>query len=325
MVKFAKDGSTVTTAAVRLARAFTGRDLVATCADDPFISYNDWFIGTTTMCAGIPQATNRLVQSFRYNDIDSVERLIREFPNDIACLIFEFERAQPPWDGFLQRVRELCTQHGALMIADEMITGFRWPLGGAQKYHGVEADLATFGKALANGFAVSALSGRREIVELGGLHPGKERVFLLSTTHGAETHALAAAIATMEVYEREDVVGHLDRQGRRLTAGAREAAAAMGVSAYFDVIGRPCNLVYATRDQSGAPSQAFRALFLQELIRNGVLAPSFVVSYSHGDDEIDRTIDAVGRALRVYRLALEGGVERYLVGPPVRPVFARTV
>lgn len=324
MVKFAKDGSTVTTAAVRLARAFTGRDLVAICADDPFISYNDWFIGTTAMRAGIPQATNRLVLTFRYNDIGSVERLFDEFPNDIACLIFEFERAQPPRDGFLQRVRELCTRHGALMIADEMITGFRWPLGGAQKYHGVRADLATFGKALANGFSVSALAGRREIMELGGLHPGKERVFLLSTTHGAETHALAAAIATIEVYEREDVVGHLDRQGRRLMAGAREAAAAAGVSAYFDVIGRPCNLVYATRDQSGAPSQAFRALFLQELIRNGVLAPSFVVSYSHGDDDIDRTIDAIGRALRVYRLALEGGIDHYLVGPPVRPVFTRT-
>ncbi len=323
MVKFAKDGSTVTTAAVRLARAFTGRDLVATCADDPFISYNDWFIGTTTMRAGIPQVTNRLVLSFRYNDLGSVERLFHEFPRDIACLIFEFERTQPPQEGFLQGVRDLCSRHGTLLIADEMITGFRWPLGGAQKCHGVRADLATFGKGLANGFSVSALAGRREIMELGGLHHDEKRVFLLSTTHGAETHALAAAMATMQVYEQEDVIGHLDRQGRRLQAGARQAAEAIGVAEHFAVVGKPCNLVYVTRDQGGTPSQAFRALFLQELIRNGVLAPSFVVSYSHTDEDIDRTIDAIASALRVYRLALEHGIDRYLVGPPVRPVFAR--
>jgi glutamate-1-semialdehyde 2,1-aminomutase len=202
-----------------------------------------------------------------------------------------------------------------------MITGFRWHVGGAQKVHGVRPDLSTFGKAMANGFSVSALAGRREIMELGGIHHDRERVFLLSTTHGAETHSLAAAIATIRTYRKHDVVGHLHRQGERLAAGARQVARVHGVERHFEVAGPPCNLIYVTRDADGAPSQAFRALFLQELARNGVLAPSFVISFSHNDDVVDRTVDAIDAALRCYRRALEDGVDVYLVGRPVKPVF----
>lgn len=321
MVKFAKDGSTVNTAAVRLARAFTGRDLVAICETDPFLSYNDWFIGTTAMRAGIPQVNQRLVASFRYNDLDSVRRLFQEHPDEIACVMLELERTVEPCEGFLAGLRELCTRHGTLLIADEMITGFRWDLGSAQRRHGIVADLSTWGKAMGNGFAVSALAGRRDIMELGGIKHDKERVFVLSTTHGAETHALAAAKRTMEIYRDEDVVGHLRRMGERLRCGVREVAAARGIAEHIDAIGQPCNLVYVTRDERGQPSQAFRALFLQELIRGGVLAPSFVVSYAHTADDIDRTIDAVDAACAVYRRALDGGIERHLVGPPVKPVF----
>jgi glutamate-1-semialdehyde 2,1-aminomutase len=321
MVKFAKDGSTVNTAAVRLARAFTGRKLVAICAADPFLSYNDWFIGTTAMPAGIPSTSDRRVLKFEYNDATSLERLFLEHPGEIACVMFELERTVPPSAGFLNRVQELCRAHGALLIADEMITGFRLHLGGAQGLHGVEPDLSTFGKALANGFAVSALAGRREIMELGGIRHAKERVYLLSTTHGAETHALAAAIATMRTYRTNDVVGHLYRQGARLASGVLQAARANGVDDFFGVAGPPSNLIYVTRDASGRPSQALRALFLQELIRHGVLAPSFVISSAHRDDDVDRTVDAVDKALQVYRKALDTRVECYLVGRPVKPVF----
>jgi len=231
------------------------------------------------------------------------------------------ETATVPRPGFLANVRELCNRYGALMVLDEMITGFRFDLGGAQRIHGVVPDLSTFGKAIANGFALSALAGKREVMERGGIRHPQERVFLLSTTHGAETHSLAAGIATMEVYRREPVIETLYRQGERLRVGVEDVTRRHGVQDYITVLGRPCNLVYGTRGMDGAPSQAYRALFMQELIRGGVLAPSFVVSYAHTDDDIDRTIEAVDHASEIYARALEDGVDSYLVGSPVKPVF----
>jgi glutamate-1-semialdehyde 2,1-aminomutase len=323
MAKFAKNGSDVTTAAVRLARAWTGRDLVAVCRDSTFLSTDDWFIGTTAMAAGIPQVVRDLTVAFRYNDPASIEALFDEYPGRIACLVLD--PASPlhePRDGFLAVARDIAHRHGALIVFDEMITGFRWHLGGAQAVYGVRPDLSCFGKGMANGFAVSALVGRRDVMELGGLDPAGERVFLLSTTHGAETHGLAAAIATMDVYRSEPVIEHLYRQGERLAVGVRQAAEAAGVADHFRVIGRSCNLVYSTLGPDGAPSQAFRTLFLQETIRRGVLAPSLVVSYSHAEADIDRTVEVVAEALPVYRRALDEGIDRHLVGRPVRPVMS---
>jgi len=323
MVKFAKNGSDVTTAAVKLARAYTGRDLVAICAEHAFFSTDDWFIGATPMAAGIPAAIRDLTVKFHFNDPASVQELFRQYPGRIACLVMEGATTVEPQNGFLQEVKRLCTAHGALFILDEMITGFRWHLGGAQKLFGVTPDLSTFGKGMANGFALSALAGRREVMELGGLGHTQDRVFLLSTTHGADTSALAAAVETMRVFRDEGVVEALYRQGERLRTAVREVACARGVEQYFGVLGNPANLVFTTRDATGQPSQPFRTLFLQELVRRGVLAPSFVVSYSHRDEDIDATVDAVAEALAVYRRALDDGPDRYLVGPSVKPVFRR--
>jgi glutamate-1-semialdehyde 2,1-aminomutase len=322
-VKFAKDGSTVVTAAVKLARAHTGRDMVAICGDHPFFSYNDWFIGTTGIPGGILPQSVALTLKFRYNDIASVERLFVEYPGRIACVLLEAARTDEPRDGFLEKLQALCRREGALLVFDEMITGFRWHLGGAQKVYGVTPDLSTFGKALGNGFAISALAGRREIMELGGLHHPRERVFLLSTTHGAETHALAAAIEVIRVYKTQPVVETLYRQGERLRAGIEKVTAELGLASHFPLSGRPCNLLYGTLDQDLKSSQPFRTLFLQETIRRGVIAPSFVVSYAHTDRDIDRTIEAVGEALLVYRKALSEGVEKYLVGPSVKTVYRK--
>ena len=321
MVKFAKNGSDVTTAAVKLARAYTGRDLVAVCADHPFFSVDDWFIGTTAMSAGIPEAVRRMTVKFHYNDIDSVRNLFTAYPGQIACLVMEAETSTPPQEGFLSGVQRLCQEQGVVFILDEIITGFRWDLKGAQHIYGIKPDLSTFGKAMGNGFAISALVGRKDIMEIGGLKHDRQRVFLLSTTFGAETHALGASLETMRIYETEDVVSHLHRQGRRLAEGLTQAALANGVQDYFGVSGRNCNLVYYTKDQDGNRSQSFRALFLQETIRRGLLMPSLVVSYSHSDADIERTIEAISDALVVYRKALEDGVKRYLVGSPVAPVF----
>ena len=323
MAKFTKDGSSATTAAIRLARAFTGRDMVALCGDHPFFSYDDWAICTTPMDAGVPRSTARLTLTFRFNDLASVAALFAAHPRQIAAIILEAEKDVPPAPGFLAGLRVLCDRNGTLLIIDEMITGFRWPSCTAQRHFGIKADLSTFGKALGNGFAISAVVGKREIMRLGGLDHHRDRVFLLSTTHGAETHALAASLAVMDVYRQEPVIETLHRQGHRLRTGIEAAARRHRLDEHFTLAGQPCNLVYACRDRDGAASQTYRTLFLQEMIRRGVLAPSLVVSYSHSDVDIDRTIDAVDGALAVYRKALDEGPDAYLVGRSVQPVFRR--
>lgn len=320
MVKFAKNGSDVTTAAIKLARAYTERDMVAICSDHPFFSIDDWFIGKTEMRAGIPRVLQDLTVSFRYNDLESVRELFAKYPKRIACFITEPATAVEPQNNFLHHLKQLCEEDGSLLILDEMITGFRWHLGGAQAVYDVVPHLSTFGKGMGNGFAIAALAGKREIMRLGGLDHDRERVFLLSTTHGAETHVLAAAQETLNIYRRCNVVQYLERQGVRLLTGIRECIDRNGVAGYFDVVGRPSNLIYVTKDRDGQPSQAFRTLFLQSLIRTGIIAPSLVVSFSHTDEDINRTIDAVDGALAVYAQALADGVDKYLLGRAVKPV-----
>jgi glutamate-1-semialdehyde 2,1-aminomutase len=323
MVKFCKNGSDATTAALKLARAATGRSLVALCADHPFFSIDDWFIGTTALDAGIPQSVKNLTVTFNYNNIASLERLFAEHAGKIAAVILEPAKYDDPADDFLRKVQAVCREHGAVFILDEMITGFRWDNGGAQKVYGIIPDLTTFGKAMGNGFSVSALAGRGDLMERGGLRHAGERVFLLSTTHGAETHALAAAVEVMRIYQREPVIPTLYRQGERLARGLNESIARHDLCDNVQIVGRPCCLVYVTRDQERRPSQAFRTLLLQETIRRGVIAPSLVVSYTHSDEDIDRTIDAWDGAMSVYRRALQDGVDNYLVGPPSKTVYRK--
>ncbi|MFJ6420035.1 glutamate-1-semialdehyde 2,1-aminomutase [Streptomyces hydrogenans] len=322
MVKFAKNGSDATTAAVRLARAATGRPLVALCADHPFFSVDDWFIGTTPMAAGIPAATTDLTVTFPYGDLAATEELLARHPDEIACLILEPATHSEPPPGYLAGLRELADRHGCVLVFDEMITGFRWSEAGAQGLYGVVPDLSTFGKALGNGFAVSALAGRRALMERGGLRHSGDRVFLLSTTHGAETHALAAAMAVQRTYVEEGVTARLHALGERLAAGVRAAAASMGVADHVVVRGRPSNLVFATLDGAGRPSQEYRTLFLHRLLAGGVLAPSFVVSGALTEEDVDRTVDVVAGACAVYRKALdEADPAAWLTGRPVKPVF----
>jgi len=323
MVKFAKNGSDVTTAAVKLARAYTGRDLIAICCDHPFFSTDDWFIATTEMNAGIPYVVSEMTLKFHYNDLESLRELFDQYPGRIACVMMEAEAATPPIPGYLNQVKGLCEERGAVLVFDEMITGFRWHLGGAQKFHGVVPHLSAFGKAMGNGFAISALAGKREIMRLGGLDHDQPRVFLLSTTHGAETHALAASLETLRIYRERHVVDFLWKQGERLRALVNQSIAENRLEGFFELMGRPCNLVFATCDQEGNRSQAFRTLFMQEMIRRGVIAPSFVVSFSHTDADIDRTAEAVYGAHVVYRKTLDGGIDKYLEGRPVKPVNRR--
>jgi glutamate-1-semialdehyde 2,1-aminomutase len=321
MVKFAKNGSDATTAAIKLARAATGRDLVAICGSQPFFSTDDWFITTTQMKAGIPSAYGSMTVKFTYNDLASVRALFDTYPDQIAAVILEAATATAePAAGFLDGLRAITKQHGAVLIFDEMITGMRWSRHGAQGLYGVTPDLSAWGKAIGNGFAVSALAGKRELMEAGGLHTDASRVFLLSTTHGAETTGLAAYLAVSQAYAERDVVSEMEAQGIKLRSGLDQVARECGMEQHVIFTGRPSCLIFITKDHNREPSQAFRTLFIQELLRRGVLAQSLVISAAHTDTDINQTIDAATGALEVYARAIEAGsTEGLLVGRPVAP------
>jgi glutamate-1-semialdehyde 2,1-aminomutase len=321
MVKFGLNGSDATTAAVRLARAYTGREVVAVCKQQPFFSTDDWFIVTTPMSAGIPAAAERLTVQFSYNDLPDLARLFEANPGQIAAVVLEAETIEPPAPGYFAGLRRLCDQHGALLILDEIITGFRWHERGAQFVYGIEPDLCIFGKGIANGFPLSLLAGRRDVMRLGGYVDDVDRVFLLSQTASAQPWALAAMMAVIDTYQREHTAERLHQIGGELRRGIDEVTAAAGLSSHFELRGRDCNLTYVARDEQGQPSQAFRTLVLQELVGRGVLAPSFVVCAAHDPAAIRHAIDAVAELMPIYRRGLEDGIATVLSGRPVRPAL----
>ena len=323
MVKFGVNGSDATSAAVKLARAYTGRDMIAVCRQHPFFSTDDWFIVTTPMSAGIPDSVRPLTVQFSYNDLASLEALFEVHPGQIAAVVLEAETVEPPAPGFLAGLRELCDRNGALLVLDEIITGFRWHERGAQYLYSIEPDLCTFGKGIANGLPLSALAGRRDVMRLGGHVDDADRVFLLSLTAGGQPWALAAMLAVIDTYEQEGIAGQLHSIGADLRAGVQDAVAAAGLGDYFQLRGRDCNLVYVARDADGQPSQEFRTLVLQEFLEHGILAPSFVVNAAHDPKAISQVVDAVTELMPVYRRALDDGVATVLRGRPVRPAIRR--
>lgn len=317
MVKYAKNGSTATTAATKLARAYTGRKLIVSCADHPFFSYDDWFIGTTACDAGIPEEIKSLTKTFRYNDLASLEKIFAEYPADVACVIMEVITTEEPKPGFLEGVQALCRKYGAVFILDEMITGFRWSFTGAAPKYNLQPDLVTYGKGIANGYSVSVLGGKKEIMKLGGLHHDKPRVFLISTTHGAETVSLAAALAALDFMEKNHVQDHFWNMGEKLKAGLLERIAKHGLEKQVSVVGFAPNLSMAFKDADGNASPVLRTKFLQEVITRGILFQGyFAISYAHGDAEIQKTLDVFDEALGTYRDAT-------LIGEPCKPVFRK--
>lgn len=324
MVKFAKHGSAVTSAAVKLARAYTGRKLIAIPFEQPFFSYDDWFIGSTVMSKGVPTEVRLLTIKFHYNDIESLKELFDKYPGQIAGVMLEPVTTVGPKEDFLKNVKRECHKNGSVFILDEMITGFRWHMQGAQTYYDVEPDLCTFGKAMANGFAVAALAGKREIMKLGGiLEEGKERVFLTSTTHGAEMSSLGAFIKTIEILKRDNVVNHFWDYGKLLIDGMNDISKALGIGDNFYVEGFPCSPNYILKDKAGDISLPLRTLFAQEMVKNGVLMPYLAISYSHQSEELKLTLEAVKGALDVVKNALEGVIGDYLTSPVIKPVFRK--
>jgi glutamate-1-semialdehyde 2,1-aminomutase len=342
MVKFGKNGSNVTTAAVKIARAYTGRRYVCVPRQHPFFSFDDWFIGVTAIKRGTLDDHAATTLVFDYNDLGSLKALFDQYPDQIAAVMLEPSTHIWPHDadgsmgetpgfeetpsdfagGFLHQVRDLAHANGALFILDEMITGFRWHLKGAQHFFGIEADLATYGKAMANGFSLAAVVGKREFMEVGSIDkPGMERTFLLSSTHGAEMPALGAFVEATRINAEDGVPAHLWAYGERLKAGLAEVAAWHGVGDYVFMEGPAVALNYVTRDASGAPSLPMRTLFAQEMLKRGVMMPWLAVSQAHGDAELATTLEAFDGALAVYKQALDAGVETQLNGPAIKPVF----
>ena len=326
MVKFAKNGSTVTTAAVKLARAYTGRDLVAICSDQAFYSYDDWFIGSKEINRGVPQAIRELTVSFKFNDIKSLENLFDKYSGKIACVILEPATEIEPQEEFLKKVQFLCKKNGAVFILDEMISGFRWHLRGAQHVYGVTPDMATYGKGIANGFSVAVLAGRRDIMSLGSIYGSHERVFLISTTHGAENHALAAAIATINELKNKDVVGHMRAVGAQLKDCLNGIHRQYGLENILNIFGGvPCRLAMSVSSHEAYDSSLLKTYFFQEIISQGILFNGyFSPSYSHGEREIETTKNAWRFACSQLRAALyHKNIKSKLIGKPVKLVFRK--
>jgi glutamate-1-semialdehyde aminotransferase len=325
MVKFAKNGSTVTTAAVKLARAYTGRKYVAFCSDHGFFSYDDWYIGRKPNNAGIPEEISNLSLTFRYNDINSIKELFDKYPNQIACVILEPMEFDFPQNNFLHEVKNLCHKNGSIFILDEMITGFRLGYPGAHTMLGIDADLTTWGKGMANGFSCAALAGKKEIMELGGITHKKERVFLISTTHGAETHALAAAMETIKIIKENNLPNRNKILGEKLRSGLENLIKKIGLESYITIKGHPCWLLMQFRNSNKELCDGYKTLVFQEAAKYGILfRGTFVFSLSHTQKEVDRTINVFEKIFKTYKKAIEvKDYRKFLVGDPVKPVFRK--
>lgn len=322
MVKFGKNGSDVTTAAVKLARAATGRPYVACCVDHPFFSIHDWFIGTTPMNAGVPEEISRLTLGFRYNDLEGLRALFERYPGQIAAVILEPVKNEEPREDFLARLRALTAKEGTVLIFDENISGVRFDIRGAHHLWRVYPDLACFGKAIGNGYSISVLAGKRDLLELGGIRHGQRRVFLLSQTHGSESTGLAACRATLRECQRVDISRHIWTLGKRLVEGFRALARDERVADHVRIIGFDCNPQILCTQADGTFWPELQTSFHEELISHGVLIPWISITYSHGEEELAATFEALRHGMRkLHRAIEENRVEGSFEGTAVRPVF----
>ena len=344
MVKFTKNGSNATSAAVKLARAYTGKTIVLRCAEHPFFSFDDWFIGSTQITRGIPTETINQTKLFSYNDMESLRQVASEQSGNIACVIMEPVAAHCPKSisgsagccgkskctrifpeaNFLKQVQDFCKSNDIIFILDETITGFRWSIGGAQEVFGIEPDITTFGKAMSNGFSVAAVGGKKDIMELGSiLGEGDERLFLLSTTHGAEMSGLAAFIETVNFIESNSVIPHLWKYGGELIEKFNVASAEIGIFKNLFLTGPAPNPILNVLDDAGLPWFELRTLFLSEMIKHGILMPWISISYRHTQKEMDATLFAVNNTMRTCVKAIHEGIEKYYDGRIIKPVFRK--
>ncbi|MEK7773702.1 MAG: aminotransferase class III-fold pyridoxal phosphate-dependent enzyme, partial [Deltaproteobacteria bacterium] len=293
MVRFAKNGADVTSAAVKVARASTGRDHIAYCG---YHGCQDWYAVTTPRNKGIPAVLKDFMHPFEYNRIETLEKVFSENPGKIAGVIMEVPGSDPEVDlatgkNFLQQVRDAAHRNGAVFILDEIVTGFRYSMGGAQKYYGVTPDLAAFGKGMANGFSISAIVGKKEFMK------ELDEVFF-SMTYSGDTVGLAAAKATINELIEKPVIEHIWELGAILHNEINEFAARLGAN--FRIIGKPPRGGLSIRNAKGEDDLILKSLFLQETVKRGILygGPIFI-SYSHSAEDVKKTVEASCEAIEV--------------------------
>jgi glutamate-1-semialdehyde 2,1-aminomutase len=261
MVRFGRNGSDATAGAVRCARAFTGRDIVACCG---YHGWQDWYIGSTARHRGVPQAVRDLTKTFTYNDLESLESIFKSHPDDVACVIMEPTNFIAPAPGFLEGVKELTRKHGAVLVFDEICTGFHLGLGGAQKLFGVTPDLACFGKAMGNGFPISVIVGRGDIMKI------FEEIFV-SFTFAGEVSAMAASLEVIKRLESAPIIAEMGRRGEIIKKAISTSAMTNGVEKNVLNLGMPQWSITKFFDRDGAESIALKSLFQQEFIKRGIL------------------------------------------------------
>ncbi len=325
MIKFAKNGSSATTAAVKIARAYTNRKLIAFPGDHPFYSVDDWFIGKTLCNKGVPEETQELSVTFKSYDIEALKALFEQYPNQIACIITEPEKEKNHPQNYLKEAIDLAHKNGALFIVDEMISGFKSAFPGSTTKYNIEPDMCTWGKGIANGFSFCALTGKKEVMEMGGIRrSGQEKVFLASTTHGGETHAIAAGLATIEAFKNNPVIQHNHKIGDALINGLNSIIENKALKNHISVGGTNWFSYTTYKDTSGKISMPFRTLMLQEMIKRGVLYQgAFVPCFTHTEADIAFLLNCFEESCDVYKKALEDKVENYLVGAETKPVFRK--
>jgi glutamate-1-semialdehyde 2,1-aminomutase len=312
-VRFGKNGSDATAGAVRLARAFTGRDHVATCG---YHGWQDWYIGSTARHRGVPEATRALTHAFAYNDLAAAEAVFAQYPDQIAAVMIEPMNVAAPLPGYLEALKTLAHKHGALLVFDETITGFRFANGGAQQLFGITPDLATFGKGLANGYPVAAICGRADVMKL------MEEVFF-SFTFGGEALSLAAAKATLAKLQREPVLAGIAAKGERLQAGLKGLLSEQGLDDLFHVSGHPSWTFLNIREARGVTPFEVKTLLMQEQHQRGILGlGTHNLCHAHTEADIDQALAMYREVLPLIGTAASAGMLReQLRCEPLAPLF----
>ena len=315
MVRFGKNGSDATSGAVRLARAYTSRDKIACCG---YHGWQDWYIATTTMNKGIPKEVKKLTLTFEYNKIETLEKIFHGNKGQVACVIMEPVGVEEPKGDFLRKVKDITHKNGAILIFDEVVTGFRISLGGAQEYFKINPDLACFGKAMANGFPISAIVGKRDLMKL------FKEVFY-SFTFGGEIVSISAAIATIKEIREKKVIPYIWEQGRKIKDGYNVLARGYGLEKYTQCIGLYPRTVVTFKNLKNEDDLPLKSLFQQECIKRGILfTGSHNISFSHSNKDVDYTLRVYNSVLKIIKDAVSGNkIQELLKGSPVKPVFRR--
>lgn len=313
MVRFGKNGSDVTSASIRAARAFTGRDKILVCG---YHGWHDWYIGSTSRNLGVPKEVQNLTLEFNYNDIDSLKNAFKSNPGEIAAVMMEPVNFIEPNDGFLEEVKSIAHENNALLIFDEIITGFRMNIGGAQAHFNVIPDLACFGKAMANGYPMNALVGRSEIMSI------FEEAFFSATFFG-DLVSISASIATINAIEERGTLQHINSMGLRLKDGYNEMTKSLGLTQITKMIGYGWWPEYLFYDNQGNVSLEIQSLFQQEIVRRGILTRAGIfLCGSHQITDIDKTLEVFQEALVTVGAAVKAGkVLEWLDGDILEPVI----